>query len=191
MEKPVTRIEAAILLQGGEKEHKKLFTRIWNYYYSRLFVYIQNTRLSDPPDDVVQEILTKVWMNLGAYNPFYSLTTWIYTIARNHIIDLHRKKRIFCTAMNDPAGNSVIDTKNLSPEDAYFQNLKKNHISRFISNLDEKDREITYLRFYEQIRIKNIAEIMKIPSGTVKYRIHTIKQKLSAFLEDENEEEKN
>lgn len=191
MSNSITRIKAAILLRGGEKEYKTLFTLIWNYYYPRLMVYIKNFWVSGPVDDIAQEILTKVWIHLSSYNPLYSLSTWIYTIARNHIIDMRREKKISCTAIHEHESNSVINSRNQSPEEIFFQNLEKEYISRFLDTLGENDREIIYLRFYEQQKLKNIAAIMNLPIGTVKYRLHSVKKKLSIFLEGVYEEEKN
>ena len=61
-------------------------------------------------------------------------------------------------------------------------------VNKVLHQLDENDREISYLRFYEQLKVRNIAEVMNMPVGTVKYRLHSIKKKLSNYLEGDNEE---
>ncbi len=69
----------------------KIRNAIWNEYYPKLYVFVRPYFRHSPEDreDAVQEILLKVLRNLDRYDSNYSLSTWIYRIARNHRHRIH------------------------------------------------------------------------------------------------------
>lgn len=74
----------------------------------------------------------------------------------------------------------VLDHK--SPEKMLIQKDLSNKIEQYLNKLDPIDREISYLRFYENMRFKEISKIVKINPNTVKSKARLIKKKIQENL---------
>ena len=134
---------------------------------------------------MAQEVLVKVYRNFEKYDSAYSMTTWIYRIARNHCIDTarqHIRKRHAALPDNIEAGG-------LTPEETAVTAEETALVESFLDSLERTDRQIAFLRFYEDAKYREIAEVLDIPAGTVKYRVHEIRKGLRAFLQEQGYEE--
>ena len=165
-----------------------LYQDIWNEYYKRIHYYVSSIIGigNNNTEDLVQEIMFKVYEKLSSYINKYAFSTWIYTIARNHCYDFLRKKNT----------NSKFIVENFisieeSPEENVLKEELKNKIRFIINNLHKDEREIVFLYFYEKMSYKQIKIITDIPVGTIKYKMSIIKEKLKYELEDYYENEKN
>jgi RNA polymerase sigma-70 factor (ECF subfamily) len=165
------------------KKREAVFNDIWKEFYPKLTVYIKATYPGTETEDIVQEILLKVYSNLHRYNPLYSFNTWIYSIARNCAVDSYRNTTALLKAVaadkNKSGYNS--DINNNTPEKIYIKDEIKTGLAACIKNLSEKERHISYLKFYEELIYKEISKIMEIPVGTLKYLVHNMKKKIEAF----------
>jgi len=174
------RFKLVLSSKGFTNHRNNLFEDIWKEYYPGLKIFCK-TYLSGSSDldDVCQEIMLKVFNKLHTYNPLYSFTTWLYTIARNHCIDHIRRYRITETLPYDIASRS-----DDNPEDLYYLSEINQSVEKFIQRQSETDQRITVLRFSQKLRYKEISKILQIPSGTIRYRVSEIRSGLRKFLED-------
>jgi RNA polymerase sigma-70 factor, ECF subfamily len=174
------QFELALSSNGFINHRNDLFEKIWKEHYTGLKIFCR-TYLSDSSDidDICQEIMIKVFNNLNSYNPFYSFNTWLYTIARNHSIDYIRKFN-----KTEILPDTIISPEGSNPEDLFYLSELNQSIENFIYNLSETDQRISTLRFSEKLKFKEIAEILEIPSGTIRYRVFEIRSELKKFLED-------
>ena len=166
------------------KKRETVFNDIWKEYYPKLTVYIKTTYSLIETEDVVQEILLKVYNNLHRYNPLYSFNTWIYSITKNCVIDSFRKDSSLLkvlAAVKAEAGSRPF--YNESPEEMLIKLEVKAGLAECIESLPERERQISYLKFYEGLTYKEISKIVGIPVGTAKYLIHNIKKKVEAVYE--------
>jgi RNA polymerase sigma-70 factor, ECF subfamily len=174
------------------------FEAIWTEYYKRLYVFCTQSYGFSEEDtaDLVQEILLKVYQKRDGYLEKYAFSTWVYTIARNSCIDFLRNSRSRLAHECADADNSeaVIlqfpDGKHPAPEQELLDNELRCAIGRFIELLPTDDRELIYLRMYEEMPYREIAGITGKPEGTVKYRFFNIRKQLQTYLEDIYEREK-
>ena len=76
----------------GEAFRGKLLQEIWNTYYPKLTVYINNiiNEDADTVSDIVRDILIRIFENIHIYNSEFRFSTWIYSVARNHVTDIIR-----------------------------------------------------------------------------------------------------
>jgi RNA polymerase sigma factor (sigma-70 family) len=165
---------------------QKLFDNIWRIYHKRLFFFIRNI-VQNEAEDLLQEIMMKIYQNLQKYNPFYSFNTWIYAIARNHCINFLNKRKLAIQSMDIVGENIPSETGNITPEKQLIDKEISVQIEGALSGFESEFREIAYLRFYEGLTCQNIAKIMKLPNGTVKSRLHTMRHKIKKALEKYNE----
>ena len=159
---------------------------LWARYYPRLSVYVRifaPFRYEDV-QDLVQDIFVKIFSALDRYNPGYTLNTWVYTIARNHCLDALRKRRGERRMEEKVRYFVAPDKEETGPEGEYLRNEAMAEIRNFIEGLEERDRQVCFLRFYEKMKLTEIAEITGEPEGTVKYRSFQIREKLRQQMKD-------
>lgn len=180
----IKRFSIYLQAKTGEEVKKALFNKIWQKYYRRVWLFSGGI-LKDQKaviDDTVQEIMLKVFKNLDKFNPRYSFCTWIFTIARNTCLNRMNKKRIRTKMLMD----NVVDSSNTNPEEVFLEKNTRQQVRSFINNLSEQNAQIAYLRFYENLKIKQISHVTQMPVGTIKYKIHNIKQNLKNYLLEED-----
>lgn len=180
-----THFKLAIAATGFSNRREELFKEIWKENYPGLKIFCRAHLPNDQDiDDVCQEIMLKVFNKLHTYNPFFPFKTWFFTIARNHCIDYRRKK-----INTETLYNNTVFRSDENPE-ALFQLSELNKsIDNFMQTRPETDQQIAILRFSEKLKFKEIAEIMRIPSGTIRYRVSEIRSGLKKYLEDRDETE--
>ena len=148
------------------------FSEIFDYFAPKINSYfIQNSIKFESSEELTQEVLSTVWAKSDLYNSEKSsLSTWIFTIARNKKIDFFRK-------------NSKIDYKEEDIRDFLYQDKEvdpikesetNNQIEQINNRLNEQQKRIIKMNFFENKSHKKIAEELEIPLGTVKSRIRHI-----------------
>lgn len=164
------------------KKRETDFNDIWKEYYPKLTVYLKTIYPGVDTEDIVQEILLKVFRTLHRYNPYYSFNTWIYSIARNSALDSLRKSSVslkVLTSVRSEARQKLM-YDNETPEELFIKGEVKTGIAECIENLPETERQISFLKFYEGLTYKEISNILGVPVGTLKYLVHNIKKKVEA-----------
>jgi len=166
----------------GGAEKKRLYDYIWKHYRRRVAFYISGYVSPGHPgfDDLLQEVMIKIYKNLHTFNPLHSFKAWVYQIARRHCLDFlkSRDERLAPDSLpNDPPQSGT-----RSPESLLMQSELFGLIDRSLRSLPRVDQEISFLRFYENLRYYEIARIVGMNANTVKARIHEIKERLKKDL---------
>jgi RNA polymerase sigma-70 factor, ECF subfamily len=182
----------AILLEyftGDGQSRERCFRRIWREYYPRLLVFVraQGGPAAAEAEDTVQEIMEKIFRAMGTYDPAWRFSTWTYTVARNTCRDRARRRRCRPTvwSLSDlPAGAEPFHAR--SPEQELMAAQAVELVRAFFRREQPENRQIAFLRFAERMRCAEIAAVMEMPVGTVKFRIHEMRRRLSSCLEAEN-----
>ena len=143
-------------------------------------------------EDLFQETFVRVVRTLGEFRPEASMTTWIYTIARNLSLDwLKAKRRHRETPLDRPAtdeGGRVISFREvlasgIAEPDARAEGSEdERRVVAALSTLSEAKREALVMRVYAGLSYAEIARITGDPVGTVKFRVHEAIQDLAKEL---------
>ena len=152
------------------------FSEIFDYIAPKINAYyIKHNLSSELAEELTQEVLSTIWIKAELFNAEKSkFITWSFTIARNKKIDFYRKNR-----------------KNVSNEDVrdfLYENDKSNDyeiestINKITEDLDQNQKKLIKMSFFEQKSHKNIAAELEIPLGTVKSRIRAIISKMQKHL---------
>ena len=162
----------------GEGEKKELYEFIWKNYGKKISYYISTVI----PyrhfyfDDLFQEVMLKIYSNLHTFNPFHSFKAWIYQIARRQCLDFIKSKDEKRSALRDGDPDRIpADT---DPEETAIRDEMFERIDRFLQSLEPLDREISYLRFYENLSYKGIGAVVNLKVNSVRSKIHQIKSKM-------------
>lgn len=158
-------------IQKGETE---LFDSIIRKYYQSIyrfcFYYLDNEQDSL---DVTQDVFVKVYESLQNYDNKGKFKNYLYVIAKNKCKDILKKRTPISLAEIDLplVRNPIMDVEN---EIAVQQALHE---------LSDKEKEIVILRFYQELKYRDIAEIMKIGIPHVEYYVKSAMKKMKKYME--------
>ena len=152
------------------------FSEIFDYIAPKINAYYINHNLSSElAEELTQEVLSTIWIKAELFNSEKSkFITWSFTIARNKKIDFYRKNQ-----------------KNVSNEDVrdfLYENDKSNDyeiestINKITEELDQNQKKLIKMSFFEQKSHKIIAAELEIPLGTVKSRIRATLSKMQKHI---------
>ncbi len=175
-------------LAGDQKAYKALFEM---YRQAIFHITVKIVRNPDEANDLVQETFIKAFGSLKTYDHNYRFSTWLYKIAANSSIDFLRKRKIDSLSLDKPIPTKDGDVQMEIPDDTYnpehdLRNRERTiGIEDAIDSLPEKYREVIVLRHKEDRSYEEIAEMLKVPVGTIKARIfrarELLKKKLKTF----------
>ncbi|MCK4836208.1 MAG: sigma-70 family RNA polymerase sigma factor, partial [Candidatus Aminicenantes bacterium] len=114
------------------------------------------------------------------FNPLHSFKAWIYQITRNHCIDYLKSKKENMFHAGDIEIERILDHR--TPEKITLEKDLVEKIENFLNVLEDIDREISFLRFYESLKYKEISRILNMNVNTVKSRARLIKKKIKNEL---------
>ncbi|MFE8704219.1 RNA polymerase sigma factor SigW [Cytobacillus sp. FJAT-54145] len=129
-------------------------------------------------EDMAQEAFIRAYVNISSFNINLKFSTWLYRIATNLCIDRIRKKKPDYYLDAEVSGTdgltmySQIAADTSLPEDDLESLELQETIQREITKLPEKYRSVIVLKYIEELSLNEISEILNIPLGTVKTRIH-------------------
>lgn len=141
-------------------------------------------------EDMAQEAFLRAYMNISSYNLNLKFSTWLYRIATNLCIDRIRKKKPDFYLDAEVAGTdgltlySQVPSPARRPEEDVESLELQNIIQNEISKLPEKYRSVIVLKYIEDLSLNEISEILDIPLGTVKTRIHRGREALRKQLKN-------
>lgn len=137
--------------------------------------------------DLAQEVFIKAYNSLHSYDPHYKLSTWLYKIASNHLIDHFRKKEPRWVSIEQALDDGgpvpeLRDPTALIEGDAML-NEKQERIEQAIRRLPPTYRRLVVLRHVNDCSYEEMARICSIPLGTVKNRLFRAREMLRENLE--------
>ncbi|MFR9498297.1 MAG: RNA polymerase sigma factor [Rikenellaceae bacterium] len=163
-------------LEGDHLAFEALITRYREAIYRMILV---RTGSACDADDLIQETLIKVYINLPRYDRNYTFGQWIYTIARNTMIDSHRCRHDDFS-LDDRF--SITDLKSPSPEECVINSQERLRIEEAVERLSATQALLFRMRFLDEYSYEEIAERLKMPLGTVKTNIHRARAKMCQYL---------
>jgi RNA polymerase sigma factor (sigma-70 family) len=169
----------------GQNEDRAAFTRLFRHFapLMKAFALSGSTLSANNADELVQEVMLKVWQKAGAFNAEKAAaSTWIYTIARNSRTDLFRRLQKFDTPLSadDVSGSQ-------ESEEAFMvlhQKRGRDRIRALINELPNDQAQILAKVYMEGKSHSEVAGELEIPLGTVKSRVRLGLQKLQIRFED-------
>ena len=175
------KFEILDLINKVKKDRDEIaFSKLFDFLAPKINAYfLQNSINSQNSEELTQEVMSILWSKSNLYNSNKSsLTTWIFTIARNKKIDFFRKNIGFKTNEEDVRRflyeeNDVDDTEN---DEILWK------INKINQQLNTEQKKIIKMNFFENKSHKKIAEELEIPLGTVKSRIRHILIKMQKHL---------
>ena len=133
----------------------------------------------DDVEDVVSEVMIRVYRHLGSYRPDFALSTWIYRIACNHVHDRMRRHRHDRDAREVSEG---LPDPGASPSDRLAEAETAERVREALGEVPEMYRVPLVLMHVEGRTVEDIGRILALPSNTVKTRLARGRVRLAEIL---------
>jgi len=172
------------LQQVGQSQDREAFARLFEHFSPlvKAFAHGGSHLASSHADELVQEVMIKVWQKASGFNPHKAAaSTWIYTIARNCRTDMFRRLQKFDTPLN--AGDIWPEETEEAPLVAVQQKRDADRIRDMLSELPQEQAQILAKVYMEGKSHSEVAEELDLPLGTVKSRVRLAMQKLQLMIE--------
>ena len=174
----------AALVNIAKSQDIESFKKIFDYFSPRLKSFLMKSGADEAiAEEIIQETMTIIWTKADYYDPkVASPSTWIYTIARNKKIDILRKSR---KAILEDIETAVLPPIESKADENIEHDQKFDMVAQYLDDLPEDQLNLLKMNFFEEKSHGEIAEITKIPLGTVKSRIRLALEKIRGKLEQD------
>ncbi|MBB5065002.1 RNA polymerase sigma factor [Granulicella mallensis] len=174
--KQVERENAAIA-RGLKRQDPELLDQLIETYQHRLMRYLMFlTGKREVAEDLFQEVWIRVLRRGAQYNGKARFDTWIFTIARNLVIDLSRKRTMASLDEMRDGGEDErpfeIVQEGPSPLEQFQYREDAAELATVMLTLEPSYREVLTLRFHEEMSLEEIATVTHAPLSTVKSRLY-------------------
>ena len=169
--------ESAAIARGLKRQNPELLDELIELYQHRLLRYLLFlTGRREVAEDLFQETWMRVLLRGGQYNGKARFDTWLFTIARNLVIDLSRKRTLSSLDEMSECGEDQrpfeIAVAEPSPLEQFQSREDCAEVGEVLLKLEPAYREVLVLRFYEELSLEEIASMTKAPLSTVKSRLY-------------------
>lgn len=169
--------ENAAIARGLKRQDPELLDHLIETYQHRLMRYLMFlTNKREVAEDLFQEVWIRVLKRGSQYNGKARFDTWIFTIARNLVIDLSRKRTMASLDEMREGGEDErpfeIAQDGPSPLEQFRCREDAAELATVMLTLEPSYREVLTLRFHEELSLEEIAAITRAPLSTVKSRLY-------------------
>ncbi|MFB9052915.1 RNA polymerase sigma factor [Formosa undariae] len=157
------------------------FKELIRLYKERLYWHIRNiVKSHDDTDDVLQNTFIKIFRNINSFKGDSKLYSWMYRIATNEAISFINKRAKLLQITSEETQQLALD--NLQ-SDVYFEGddiqLK---LQQAIAKLPQKQQLVFNMRYFEDIKYKDMSEILDTSEGALKASYHLATKKIEDYL---------
>ena len=171
------------------KGDQNAFAEIVELYQDKLYrVCYRMLGNKHEAEDIAQEAFVRAFVNIHTFDTNRKFSTWLYRIGTNLCIDRIRKKKPDYFLDAEVAGteglnmySQIASTEEL-PEDEVLKMEMQERVQYEISRLPDKYRAVIVLKYMEDLPLQEISDILDMPLGTVKTRIHRGREALRKQL---------
>jgi RNA polymerase sigma-70 factor (ECF subfamily) len=154
-------------------------------YQEKLYWYIRKIVVDhDDTDDILQNVLVKVWNNIETFREESSLYTWLFRIATNESLTFLAKKKRQRGLFVKPDDDYLIGK---FEADEYFDGDEiQKKLMEAVLKLPDRQRLVFNMKYFEGMKFTEIAEILKLTTGALKASYHIAVKKIEEELSNKN-----
>jgi len=184
--------EIAALVAAGETH---LYERLVRRYERPLLATLRRLLGSrETAEEIAQEAFVRAYLAIDRFDPSFRFSTWLFRIAVNAAIDQRRRRRLRLVSLDAPAGrdddpdggpplSDRVAGTSPRPDAALLREDERRVLAAAVERLPEDYRTIVLLRHSAGLVYEEIAEVLDLPLGTVKNRLHRARRCLKEILE--------
>lgn len=166
------------LIERAVNGEESAYLKILNLYKGRIFSYILRlVKNYDDAEELTFDTFIKFFKSLKSFDRSKSLSSWLFTIAHNLVVDFFRRNTIEYEYLDERY--SIGD--NLTEKIEARKQVER--LEKALGQLIPIDREIIILFHREELSYQEISNILKLPVSTIKTRLHRARKRLKKLLE--------
>ena len=175
------------IIQKAIEGNQNAYTTILDTYWPEVHNFIlKRSGNETDAEDITIETFSKAFNHLASYQPQYSFTTWLLTIAKHTHIDLIRKRKsaylLEMDEENEYLYNNIAD-ETPTIEDSLINEQNLQNLKEYIKQLKPHYQEIIQLRYFQELSYKEISQCINEPLSNVKIRLLRAKKLLIELIE--------
>lgn len=174
-------VHIACMRKIASDKCRSSFGTLFEYFGPRLKSYLMRMGAeANAAEEIVQDVMLTVWKKAGQFDPAQaSVSTWIFRIARNRQIDIHRQHSRPELSANEP----MLQPAPLEgPDETLERSQIEARVREQLKTLPAEQMELLKAAFYDGLSHSQIAEAYNLPLGTVKSRIRLAFERLRGTL---------
>ena len=165
------------------KTQNQAFRKLISENKNQLYYHIRNIVLNhDDTDDVLQNTFIKIFSNLNSFNHESRLSTWMYKIATNEALNFLNTKAKKYGLQTDELQESLIE--NLTMDDFFSGDEIELKLQKAIATLPEKQQLVLKMKYFQELKYEEIAEILDTSVGGLKASYHHAVKKIENFIQN-------
>lgn len=176
-------MEAVVAGDSGAAD--ELVSRFGKRIFAYLLGWLKN---AEEAHDITQEVLFRICSKAQTYNGGSSLSSWVFTVARNLLIDRSRSRSFKLAAASLPIdegpAKSTSSPLSDSPEHRVMRKEITTRVREAIDTLPPRQREVVQLRLLAELSLEEIAQTVGLTLGGVKSTLHNALRNLRDRLAD-------
>lgn len=177
---PISDAVCVRRLQRGDTDAFEILVRrhekaIFNLVYRMVGDY-------DDAAETSQEVFLSAFRAIGQFRGEANFSTWLYRIALNHATTRRKSTHLRQKRLAPIDGSELVDDRQLGPAETLEKKQIRQRVQHALSELEPEDAAVILLRDLQDIPYEDVAQMLKVPVGTVKSRLHRARQALKARL---------
>jgi RNA polymerase sigma-70 factor (ECF subfamily) len=182
---PYSVFDGSALAKRAALGESEAFEEIYSVYIDRIFRYVlYQVKDKMTAEDLTEEIFMKAWKAIGSFSgESRALSTWLYRIAHNYVIDYFRTKHQQPLSTSQITDDIKTSDTIVDPEHMVQTKLMQEEVLELVSGLAEQQREVIALKFIEGLDNHEIEQITGRSQGAIRISqmraLATLRQKLS------------
>ena len=161
----------ARFLRGDAAAFDALFAKYQDYVYNILFGIVGS---QEEARDLTQDVFLQVYRSLPKFRFGSRFATWLYRIAANRGVDAARGSRRwrFLPILDEPAFTQLPAEADTEPEAVFERKMERETVQRVLMRCPVAHREALVLRYYQDLSVEEIADVMGCSTAAAKVRLH-------------------
>ncbi|MGE3171525.1 MAG: RNA polymerase sigma factor [Planctomycetota bacterium] len=182
----------AALLRGTAAGDEAAFDRFVERHRAAVFRYARSRGSDADAEEVLQQTFVSAWRNAGKVTIAGSARPWLFTVARNAMVRLHRPRRsgVVELPLEDLGAAAGFAAATATPERFAAATEERELLEQALLALPDTDREVLHLRDLEQLPGDDVAALLGLTLTAMKSRLHRARLRLVAevrrLLPEEN-----
>lgn len=167
-------------IKTGSEAAMEVLTR---RYYKTIFAFVyRKTGDRELAADMTQDVFIKMMKKIMAYSDKGSFRSWLFTITVNHCRDYWRSRAYRMSGRQTRMSEDLIGRRDDDVPFIFEQKETRKAVVAAIGQLPEEQKDVVLLRFYHEMKIREIAEVVGVGESTVKSRLRQGLRKLRIFF---------
>ena len=175
---PDTSAQQISLVEQARNGKRSAFAQLADQFHEDIFrTVFYRVRSPADAEDITQDVFLKAFQKISNIKDTSKFRGWLFSIALNRIKDYYRKRRfrsLFKTEDENIESHPSVDVENDQPE-ALEKILREDfwrQVMQVLDKLSKMEREVFMLRFFDQLSIREIADLLRKNQSTVKTHLY-------------------